>query len=74
MHVVCVEVCRCDARVSSVVLQGALKAVVRAVPVAVLQPLIGTTEAVAKTLFGSCCVCVTVVGGRRRGGRGAPTG
>lgn len=32
--------------------QGPMKAVVRAVPIAVLKPMIGATEAVSKTLFG----------------------
>lgn len=32
--------------------QGAVTAVVRAVPVAILKPLIGTSEAVSRTLFG----------------------
>jgi autophagy-related protein 2 len=32
--------------------QGAVKAVIRAVPVAVLKPVIGATEAVSKTLMG----------------------
>ena len=31
---------------------GAVKAVIRAVPIAVIRPLIGTTEAVQKTLLG----------------------
>ena len=33
-------------------LQGAVKAVVRAVPIAVLRPMIGASEAVSKTLLG----------------------
>lgn len=32
--------------------QGPLKAVVRAVPIAVLKPMIGASEAVSKTLLG----------------------
>ena len=32
--------------------QGQLKAVVRAVPIAVLKPMIGASEAVSKTLLG----------------------
>lgn len=30
-----------------------MKAVIRAVPVAILQPMIGTTEAVSKSLLGA---------------------
>lgn len=33
-------------------MQGPLRAVVRAVPIAVLKPMIGATEAVSKTLLG----------------------
>ena len=33
-------------------IQGPLKAVVRAVPIAVLKPMIGASEAVSKTLLG----------------------
>lgn len=32
--------------------QGAVRAVVRAVPIAVLRPMIGASEAVSKTLLG----------------------
>jgi hypothetical protein len=32
---------------------GAIKAVIRAIPVAILHPLIGTTEAVSKSLMGA---------------------
>lgn len=32
--------------------QGAVRAVVRAVPIAVLKPMIGASEAVSKTLLG----------------------
>lgn len=38
---------------SRAVLQGAVRAVVRAVPIAILQPLIGTSEAVARSLMGT---------------------
>lgn len=33
--------------------QGPLRAVVRAVPIAVLRPMIGASEAVSKTLLGA---------------------
>lgn len=32
--------------------QGPVRAVVRAIPIAVLKPMIGASEAVSKTLFG----------------------
>jgi autophagy-related protein 2 len=32
--------------------QGAIRSVIRAVPIAVLKPMIGATEAVSKTLLG----------------------
>lgn len=33
-------------------IQGAVRAVIRAVPIAVLKPMIGATEAVGQTLMG----------------------
>jgi autophagy-related protein 2 len=40
-------------RCEVLIYQGPLRAVVRAVPVAVLRPMIGASEAVSKTLLGA---------------------
>lgn len=34
------------------IIQGPVRAIIRAVPIAVLKPMIGASEAVSKTLFG----------------------